>query len=136
MSLSSSRAENPWAIGITVFAAAMLLLAGAAQFFLGLAGVINDEVFTKLGGYIFRFDSTVWGWIHMILGVFFILIGWFVLRAATWAIWTAIGLAVLNGVLNFMWLPSQPFWGIVLIAIDVLIIWALATTGQAAAARS
>jgi len=136
MSLSSSRAENPWAIGITVFAAAMLLMAGGAQFFLGLAGVINDEVFTKLGGYIFRFDTTVWGWIHMILGVFFVLIGWFVLRAATWAIWTAIGLAVLNGVLNFMWLPSQPFWGIVLIAIDVLVIWALATTGQTAAARS
>jgi hypothetical protein len=82
MSLSSSRAENPWAIGVTVFAAAILLMAGGAQF------------------------------------------------------WTAIGLAVVNGVLNFMWLPSQPFWGIVLIAIDVLVIWALASTGQAAAARS
>ena len=55
----------------------------------------------------------------MILGVLFILVGWFVLRAASWAIWTAIGLAVVNGVLNFMWLPSQPFWAIVLIAIDV-----------------
>ena len=136
MSLKSSRVENPWAIGITVFAAALLLLAGASQFFLGLAGVINDEVFAKVGGYIFRFDATVWGWIHMILGVAFILVAWFVLRAASWAIWTAIGLAVLNGVLNFMWLPSQPFWAIVLIAIDVLVIWALATTGQTAAAQS
>jgi hypothetical protein len=61
MSVSSSRADSPWAIGVTVFAAAMLLMAGGAQ---------------------------------------------------------------------------QPFWGIVLIAIDVLVIWALATTGQAAAARS
>jgi hypothetical protein len=82
MSLSSSSAENPWAIGVTLFAAAILLMAGGAQF------------------------------------------------------WTAIGLAVVNGVLNFMWLPSQSFWGIVLIAIDVLVIWALASTGQAAAARS
>jgi len=89
------------AIGITVFAAAMLLLLGGSQFFLGLAGVINDEVFAKVGGYVFRFDATVWGWIHMILGVVFILVGWFVLRGAAWAIWTAIGLAVLNGVLNF-----------------------------------
>jgi hypothetical protein len=136
MSPRSSRTENPWAIGITVFVAAMLLLAGGSQFFLGLAGVINDEVFAKVGGYIFRFDATVWGWIHMILGVVFILVGWFVLRAASWAIWTAIGVAVVNGVLNFMWLPSQPFWAIVLIAIDVLIIWALTTTGQTAVARS
>jgi hypothetical protein len=136
MSLRSSRAENPVAIGITVFAAAMLLLLGGSQFFLGLAGVINDEVFAKVGGYVFRFDATVWGWIHMILGVVFIFVGWFVLRGAAWAIWTAIGLAVLNGVLNFMWLPSQPFWAIALIAIDVIVIWALATTGQSAAVRS
>jgi len=72
----------------------------------------------------------------MILGVLFILVGWFVLRAASWAIWTAIGLAVVNGVLNFIWLPSQPFWAIVLIAIDILVIWALAITGQTTAARS
>lgn len=136
MSQRSSRAESPWALGISVFVAAMLLLAGAAQFFIGLAGVINDEVFAKVSGYIFRFDATVWGWIHMILGVLFILIGWFVLRAASWAIWTAIGLAVVNGVLNIVWLPSQPFWAIVLIAIDVVVIWALATTGQTTAARS
>jgi hypothetical protein len=52
MSQRSSRAESPWALGVTVFVAAMLLMAGGAQFFLGLAGVINDEVFAKVGGYI------------------------------------------------------------------------------------
>jgi len=136
MSLRSSRAESPWAIGITVFAAAMLIMAGGCQFFLGLAGVVNDEVFARLGSYLFRFDTTVWGWIHMLLGVLFVIIGWLVLKGASWAIWTAVGLAVLNGLLNFLWLPSQPFWAIVLIAIDVLVIWALATTGQTVAARS
>ena len=137
MSQRSSRAESPWALGITVSSwPRCCSWREAAQFFLGLAGVINDEVFAKVSGYIFRFDATVWGWIHMILGVLFILVGWFVLRAASWAIWTAVGLAVLNGVLNFIWLPSQPFWAIVLIAIDVVVIWALATTGQTTAARS
>ena len=37
-------------------------------------------------------------------------------------------LAVLNGLLNFLWLPIYPIWAVVLIAINVLIIWALATT--------
>jgi hypothetical protein len=97
MSLRSSRVASPWATGVTVYAAAMLIIAGGCQFFLGLAGVVNDAVFAKPGGYFFRFDNTVWGSIH---------------------------------------LPSQPFWAIVLIAIDVLVIWALASTGQAAAARS
>ena len=48
MSLRSSRAESPWAIGITVFAAAMLTMAGGCQFFRGLANVINNEVFARL----------------------------------------------------------------------------------------
>jgi hypothetical protein len=125
-----------WAVGLTVFAAALLLLSGSAQFFVGLAGLINDEVFVKLGQYVYRFDATVWGWIHIILGLAFILIGWFVLRAKPWAIWTAIGLTVLNGLLNFLWLPSYPFWGILLIAINVLVIWALASTGLATTSRS
>jgi hypothetical protein len=38
MSLRSSRAENPWAIGITVFAAAMLIMVGESQFFLASTG--------------------------------------------------------------------------------------------------
>jgi hypothetical protein len=133
---SSSANQSMWAVGITVFAAALLLLAGSAQFFIGLAGLINDEVFVKLGRYAFRFDATVWGWIHIILGLAFILIGWFVLRAKPWAIWTAIALTILNGLLNFVWLPTYPFWAILLIAIDVLVIWALASTGQAATSRS
>ena len=37
-------------------------------------------------------------------------------------------LAVLNGLLNFLWLPISPIWAVVLMAIDVLIIWALAST--------
>lgn len=30
--------------------------------------------------------------------------------------------------MNFMWLPHYPFWSLVIIAIDVFVIWALATT--------
>jgi hypothetical protein len=35
-------------------------------------------------------------------------------------------LAGLNGLLNFLWLPVAPVSAAILIAIDVLIIWALA----------
>ena len=31
-------------------------------------------------------------------------------------------LAILNGVLNFLWLPVYPLWAIVLIGLNVLII--------------
>jgi hypothetical protein len=31
-------------------------------------------------------------------------------------------------VTNFLWLPYYPLWAIVVIAIDVVVIWALAST--------
>jgi hypothetical protein len=35
--------------------------------------------------------------------------------------------AALTVIGNFLWLPYQPVWGIVAIAIGVLVIWALCT---------
>ena len=31
---------------------------------------------------------------------------------------------------NFMWLPNYPVWGLIIIAIDVLVIWALSVHGR------
>ena len=122
------RAENPLAIGVTIFAAAMLIMSGGSQFFLGLAALFGGDVFVRVGGYIFAFDTTVWGWIHLLLGVIFVVVGVFLLLGKSWATWTAIGLVILNGLLNFLWLPIYPLWGVVLIAIDVTIVWALASS--------
>ena len=132
---SPLRGQNRWALGITVFAAAMLIMSGASQFFLGLAALFGGDVFVRVGGYLFALDTTVWGWIHILLGAGFVVVGIFVLSGKSWAIWTAIGLAIVNGLLNFLWLPTYPLWGIVLIAIDVVVVWALATSNQSASSR-
>jgi hypothetical protein len=34
--------------------------------------------------------------------------------------------AVVSAILNFVWLPYSPLWAIMVIAVDMLIIWALA----------
>jgi hypothetical protein len=34
--------------------------------------------------------------------------------------------AVISAILNFVWLPYSPLWAIMVIAVDILIIWALA----------
>ncbi len=130
MSDLTERTRRPFALGVAVFAAAMLLMSGLSQFLLGIASLFGGEVFINVGDYIFSFDTTVWGWIHILIGVVLAVVGFFVLRGSGWAIWAAIGLAVLNGLLNFMWLPTYPIWAVVLIAIDVVVVWALATISQ------
>lgn len=120
--------RNPMAVGISVFAAAMLMMSGLAEALNGIAALINDEFLVRVGGYIYAFDSTTWGWIHLLLGAAFVAVGVFILMGKSWAYLAGIVLAVLNGLLNFLWLPISPIWAVLFIAINVLIIWALATT--------
>jgi hypothetical protein len=48
----------------------------------------------------------------------------------TWARVVGIVLAVFYGITSFIFLPWYPIWGIILIALNVFIIWALATMGR------
>jgi len=63
-------------------------------------------------------------------------IGICLLRGQGWALIAGIVLAAISALINFTWLPYSPFWAILLIAIDLLIIWALASArAQAKAAN-
>ena len=125
--LAQNARHSTFATGVSVFGAAMLMMSGLAQALGGVAALINDEFLVRIGGYIYAFDSTTWGWIHLILGAGLVAVGCFILIGRSWAFVTGIILAGLNGLLNFLWLPAAPVSAAILIAIDVLIIWALAT---------
>ena len=124
---NTGRRANPWAQGVAVFAAAMLLTVGMFQAFQGIVAIANDDVFVSLPNYTFAFDTTTWGWIHLVLGVVFVAVGYFLFSGNAWARGVGIGIASLSAFVNFLWLPYYPLWAIVVIAVDVLIMWALAT---------
>ena len=75
--------ESPWASGLTVVAATFLVIGGIWQALAGLAAVIHDDVYLSTPQYIYSFDLTAWGWIHMLLGVLMIVAG-----VAAWTSWT------------------------------------------------
>ena len=83
----------------------------------------------EVGDYTFNFDTTGWGWIHLLLGLLLILVGYFLYTGAAWAVVTAIVLAGLSAISNFFFIPYYPFWSIVLIGLDVWVIWALTRPG-------
>ena len=127
MSSQPSPGKMGWAEGLTVFAASLLMLVGIFQALQGLAAIINDQRFVVTGNYIYKFDTTQWGWIHLILGLAAIGLGIAMLMGQTWSFIVAMVVAVLSAVAQFMWLPYYPVWAIVIIALDVAIIWALVT---------
>ncbi|MFF6904889.1 hypothetical protein ACFY9Q_02995 [Streptomyces sp. NPDC012389] len=126
-SSSDSGSVNPWAGGGTLFAGFLLLVDGVLGVIKGVAGIATNDVYAAVDDYVFKFNVTTWGWIHLILGVVLIFVGWGILKGATWARAVGIALVALNLIANFMWLPYTPIWAIVTIAIDVFIIWALCT---------
>jgi len=67
------------------------------------------------------------GWTHLILGAVVFAAGVCLLLGMTCARVVGIVLAVISGIANFLFLPYYPLWAIVVIAIDVFIIWALAS---------
>jgi H+/Cl- antiporter ClcA len=119
--------ENPWATGLAVFAGAMLLTVGVLQILQAIVALVDDEFYVVGDEYTFKFDTTTWGWIHLVLGALMVLIGFFIFTGNPWARGAGIGIAILAIIGNFMWMEYYPFWSIVLIALDVAIIWALAT---------
>jgi hypothetical protein len=49
-----------------------------------------------------------------------------ILKGQVWAASAGIGFAVLSALAQFAFLPYYPIWSMILIAMDILIIWALA----------
>ncbi|MFE7774983.1 hypothetical protein ACFU5O_13975 [Streptomyces sp. NPDC057445] len=127
---SRSGTSGAVAEGLVLFAAVMLLIAGLLGLFRGIMAIAQDEVFVITPSYVFQFDLTSWGWIHLILGVIAIAVSVGLFMAAHWARVAAMVVAVLLIIGNFLSLPYFPVWSIVAIAIEVLIIWALCVVGR------
>jgi hypothetical protein len=125
MSSQTSPTKLAWTEGLTVFAAALLIMVGIFQALQGLAAIINDQRFVVTGDYVYKFDITGWGWIHLILGLVAIGVGTAMIMGQTWSYIVAMVIAILSAVAQFMWLPYYPIWAIVIIALNVAIIWAL-----------
>lgn len=118
--------RSAWATGGVTFAGVLLLVNGILNVLQGIAAIVEDEVYARVDDYIYRINLTGWGWILVVLGVVLAVTGGAILNDAEWARLTGIVLASLSIIAQFMFLPYAPLWGLVMIAVDFFVIWALA----------
>lgn len=117
-----------WTIWVG-FAGMMMLLAGSLNVAWGIVALVNDhwvgwrdpshEFLTVHG----------WGWMMVILGSVVIISGIGVFTGNLAARIVGVTLAGLSLIGNFLALPLYPFWAVTVIALDAIIIWALAAHG-------
>ena len=122
---SGGGAKQGFAAGASIAAAIILMTVGILQIFQGISALAKDDVFVVGPQYVYQFNLTTWGWIHLILGIVVVLIGLALLTGATWARVCAIIIAALSIIANFLWIPWYPMWSILIIALDIVVIWAV-----------
>jgi hypothetical protein len=126
----ADRETSGTAVGFILFAAIMMIMVGVFQALQGLIAIFENEFYVATRNYLFQFDATTWGWIHLLVGLIVAFAGWGLLSGRTWARAVAITVAVLSAIANFLWLPYYPFWALLIIAVDVFVIWAIAAHGR------
>jgi hypothetical protein len=70
-------------------------------------------------------DITVWGWIHLLIGLVMIAtsVGLFMMKG--FARWFGIFFATLSAILQVGVLTAFPIWALIVIALDVVVIYQL-----------
>jgi len=125
--MSTETRVSPWASGPILLASAILVITGIMQVFIGTTALVHDRIFDGEPRYLYSFDLTVWGWAELLTGVLCVAAGYAALRGLTWARMLGIGLASLSMIFQFMFIPHYPLWSVLVIALDIVVIYALAT---------
>lgn len=125
-----SNEKSSWAVGWTAFAGIMMVVLGLWWIIAGLVAIFEESFFIITEEWIFKFDVTTWGWIHLLLGLVVLFAGYGLFVAATWARVVGVIVAVIAGVIAFSWMPYYPVWGVLLVVASVAVIWAITVHGE------
>lgn len=118
-------------VGWVLYAGIMLFIVGTFQGIAGLVALFNDNYYavTK-SGLVITVDYTAWGWVHLAIGVLAIAAGFGVMTARMWARVTAVVIAGLSAIVNLSFLNAAPLWCTIVIALDILVIYAVTAHGR------
>lgn len=119
-------------VGWVYFAGALLLLNGGIQIVAGLTGIFNTNFYVAYNGYALAFNYTTWGWIHLLFGLLVLTAGIGLINGRTWARLFTIILVVIAAISHVAFLSVYPWWSIILLVIDGLILYAVTMHGDEA----
>jgi hypothetical protein len=127
---SVERTYSRGAVVLTGTAGIFMVMAGVFHFVQGLVALANDQFYVRTPDYVFKFDLTTWGWVHLVAGAVVAVAGVALFQGAVWARAVAVVVASLSILASFLWMPYYPIWSMTLIAFDAFVIWAVTAHGR------
>ncbi|WP_202872374.1 DUF7144 family membrane protein [Kribbella soli] len=117
-------------VGPIIFAGVMMIVLGAFHVFQGFVALVNDDFYVQNDRLAIHLDYTAWGWGHLLVGTVVFVAGFCVLLGQVWARIVGVILAVVSILVNIAFLAAYPGWTTIMVAVDVLVIWALTFHGR------
>jgi hypothetical protein len=124
---STTGQVSPSGATATLAAGALLLTSALLTFFVGVFALAADDVVVSGPGYEYTFQITGWGWVNILTAMVLAAAAVALLLGALWARAAAIVVTCLAIVVTFLWMPYYPTGAVVLIALDAVVIWGVAT---------
>jgi hypothetical protein len=128
----SERVTEPtgWT-GWVIFAAMMMILVGVFSAIAGITAIWKSGYYlVGQEGLVVNVDYSIWGWVHIGIGVLAVAAAFGLMVGQMWARVVGVAMAVVSAIINLAFLPAYPLWSIVVIALDVVVIYAITAHGR------
>jgi hypothetical protein len=118
-------------VGLLYFAGTMAILLGGFHATEGFVALFRDNYYAVTrNGLLVTMDYTAWGWTHLLIGLVAIVTGVGIFAGQMWARVLGIVIAVISALASMAFLPAYPVWCTIVIAMDILVIYALTVHGR------
>jgi hypothetical protein len=120
---------TPW-VGWIVFAGLVMIAGGVLNMIQGLVALLDEGYYAARSDLLIDMSYQVWGWTLLLFGAFVAAAGYALLSGRMWARWVAVVLLAFDALLNFAFVAGYPFWSVIAIVLDVIVIYALVVHGR------
>jgi len=123
----SDRHEVTGWVGWVAFAGIMLIMLGIFQAIEGFVAIFDNGYYlVRPNGLVVNVDYTAWGWTHLIIGLVAIAVGIGLMTGNM----VARIVGVISAIVNLMFIAAYPVWSTIVIAVDVIVIYAIVVHGR------
>jgi len=118
--------------GWILYATTMFVIIGVMDIIYGLTMIINNEWLVFGAATVWYINLAAWGWITLLIGVLGLAVAGGIYSGQTWARVLGVIAAGLTAIDAFFIMPYYPVWALAILAMSMLVIWAVTAHGDEA----